>query len=644
MRAKVLALFAASALVLVPLAVPAPAEGEVTAGATYSASTRVESTPDQTLKYAITLTRSGTFSRLVLPLPAYAGKSGLSIHASNIRGAKLESVRGGFVLRAKTPYAISAGRRLWVMINGIRTPPASTAAVTITALSTANAVLARGTTPALTFTRVRPCPSGWPRDYVTAENRLAGTTAWRLASTAYDSKVAAGFVSQTSAACGDVVTLRVTSSDYQVGVSIYRMGYYGGTGSRLVWASQTAIRGFPQPPVEMVKLDSQGRQINMPTGRNWTQTFSVRIDGAFRPGVYLAKITGVTSKKGSYVPLIVRDDTAAHDRLVLDSVATWQAYNSYGGASAYTTTVRSTRVSYDRPLVQNQGTGDFLSLEYGFVYWAEKQGFDLNYAADTDLHARPYLVDKAGTIVLMPHTEYWSTAMRATVDAAVANSRNLASLGANQGYWRINPVRSILTGADREYEIFRTGDTSRYRDQPDPDPEQSLFGTMFGCQHMDGTAKPNDTWLWQGVGRGAISHLAQGEVDYVHTDFPTPAGLQVLTTIPLDTCNIAGEPRADIVAVDNETGGRVFNASTHSWVCMLYGHCPWATWAATTTAQVQIGQATMNAFSWLDAGTALSALGRAGARAPLAVFRSQRIGELRPLSGMPTLEPPLDQD
>jgi hypothetical protein len=644
MRAKVLALLVVSGLVLVSLVVVGPAEGAVTAGATYWASTRVASTPDQTLKYAITLIHGGTFSRLVLPLPVNAGKSGLSIRASNIRGAELESVKGGFVVRARAPYAMSAGTRLWVMINGVTTPPASSVAVTITALSTGNAVLARGTTRALTFTAARPCPSAWPRDYVTSENRLPGTTAWRLASTAYDSKAAAGFVSRTSARCGDVVTFRVSSSDYHVGVSIYRMGYYGGTGARLVWASQTAIRGFAQPAAQMVKLDPQGRQINMPTARNWTQTFSVRIDGAFRPGVYLAKITGVTSKKGSFVPLIVRDDVGAHDRLVLDSVATWQAYNSYGGASAYTTTVRSTRVSYDRPLLQNQGTGDFLSLEYGFVYWAEKQGFDLNYAADTDLHARPYLADRAGTIVLMPHTEYWSTAMRATVDAAVAAGRNLASLGANQGYWRINPLPSRLTGADREYEIFRAGDTSRFRDQPDPDPEQGLFGAMFGCQHMDGTGTPDDSWVWQGVDRRAIPHLAQGEVDYVHSEFPAPAGLQVLTTIPLDACNSAGEPRADIVAVDKGTGGRVFNASTHSWVCMLYGHCPWASWTPTTAAQVQIGQATMNAFSWLDAGTALSFLGLVGARAPLAVFRSQRIGQLRPLSGMPPLEPPPYQD
>src|SRR5215212_4725350 len=284
MRSKVLAVLAASGLVLVLLAVPAPAAAAVTAAAEYGASTRVESTPNSTLRYAITLTRAGTFSRLVLPLPHAAGKSGLSIHATNIRGGKLESVRGGFVLRTAAPYGMPAGTRLWVMINGIRTPPAGPAAVTVTALSTSNTVLARGATPALTFTRAQPCPSGWPRDYVAAENRLPGTTAWRLDSAAYSPGAAAGFVSQTSARCGDTVTFRVTSSDYQLAVSIYRMGYYGGAGARLVWASRTAVRGFAQPAVQRVTLDPLGRQINMPTARNWTQSFSVRLDGAFRPG------------------------------------------------------------------------------------------------------------------------------------------------------------------------------------------------------------------------------------------------------------------------------------------------------------------------------------------------------------------------
>jgi hypothetical protein len=640
MRGKVLTALAVAVLFPMSLAIAPPAVGAINPSPAYVPSTRVELTPEQTLRYAITLTGSGTFSRLVLPLPAGASKVGVSIPASNIRSARLDSVRGGFHLRAATPYRIAAGTRLWVMINGIRTPPASTPAVTIIALSTSGTVLARGVTPAVTFTAPRACPSAWPRNHVTTENNLAGTTAWRLASTAYDQKVAAGFASHTSAKCGDTVAFRVTSNDYQLAVAIYRMGYYRGAGARLVWAAATAVRAFAQPATEMVQLDAQGQTINMPTGRKWRQTFAVRIDGTFRPGVYLVKITSPTSGKGSYVPLIVRDDAGAHDKLVLNSVATWQAYNTYGGASAYTLPVRSTRVSYDRPLVKNQGTGDFLSFEYGLVYWAEKQGYDLNYAADSDLHGRAYLADRAATLVLMPHTEYWSTAMRMTTDDAVAGGMNLASFGANQAYWRINPKPSTVTGADREFEIFRTGDTSLFRVAPDPNPEQSLLGAMFGCKLMDAAATPNDTWLWEGVSRSAVPHLAQGEVDYVHDGFHQPAGLDVLTTLTFPVCNRPGELRMDIVAVESGTGGRVFNASTHSWVCMLYGHCPWSGWVPTSAAQVQMGQATMNVFSWLDSGTAAALSGSDGSR--LAAFRSQRIGTLRPLSGMPPLEPPVE--
>ena len=641
MRNKILVALAAVGLLLTSVALALPAAGAITPNPTLATSTRVESTPYQTFTYAITLTRSGRFSRLVLPLPANAVKSGISISASNITNRTLTSVTSGFVLSTKAPYAMSAGKRLWVMINGLKTPPRSSAAVTITALSTSNTVLARGTTPSLTFTAVKSCPSVWPRNYVTTENSLTGTTGWRLSST--DPTAASGFASQNSAKCGDIVNLHVTSSDYQLAVTIFRMGYYGGAGARAVWASRTAIRSFPQPAMEMVKLDSQGRTINMPTGRRWKPAFSVRIDGNFRPGDYLIKVTGVNNKKGSYIPLIVRDDAGTHDKLVVNSVATWQAYNSYGGASAYSSPVRSTRVSYDRPLLQNQGTGDFLSLEYGLVYWGEKQGIDQNYAADTDLHGKPYLLGRVNTLVLMPHTEYWSTAMRSTTDKAVAGGMNLASLGGNQMYWRINPMSSILTGADREYEIFRTGDTSRFRDAPDPHPEQSLLGAMFGCMHMNGTAQPNATWLWEGVSTTPIPHLAAGEVDYVQQDFQKPVGLQVLTTIPLDACNVPGDLRADIVAVDSGTGGRVFNASTHSWVCMLYGHCPYSGWTATSTAQIQIGQATMNVFSWLDSGTAFSAQSLSRSSDPLAVFKRQRIGTLMPLSGMPPLEPPIER-
>jgi hypothetical protein len=612
--------------------IPSPASAAVSANPAYKASLRVSSSPNQTLTYEITLTKTGTFSHLVLALPANAGTSGFQIGASNLRGGKLERVTGGFVYRTDAPYNIAAGTRLWVMVNGITVPPAGTYSVRITAYATNGTVLAAGTTAGLQFLAAKPCPTSWSNGYIATENALTGSTAWRLG--VYDNAAASAFASQTSAKCGDTVTLRINSSAIKVSVVAYRMGYYGGAGSRGVLATSNFIRGYGQPVPLMIKTDAQGREINMPTARNWSQSVSLRIDGSFTPGMYLIKVFN-ESNRGSYVPLIVRDDTGVHDKLVMHSVATWQAYNRFGGASAYTSPIQSKRVSYDRPLLQNQGTGDFLSLEYGYVYWSEKQGFDQNYIADTDLDSMPGFYDRANTMVLLSHTEYWSTAMRQTVDAGIAQGRNLASMGANQLYWRINPQASSLTGTDREFEIFRTGDTARFRDEPDPHPEQAVLGAMFGCMHMDGTGTPNNTWLWQGVAKAPIPHLAQGEVDKVIPDFPVPAGVQVLTTIPLDACNSVGEVKADIVAVVHPSGSRVFNASTHSWNCMLNGACPYG-WVPSSAAQTQLGQATMNAFSWIGEAQAADS-------SPTSFrFKPQVIGVLRPTSGMPPLEPPVE--
>ena len=597
----------------------------------YAASMPVGGLPNQTLRYEITLTRTATFSHLVLPLPANAGTSGLQIGGSSLRAGKLERVTGGFVFRTTAPYTIAAGTRVWVMINGITMPPAGTYPVRITAYDTSGAIISVGDTPGLKVNGAKPC-TAHGSDYIRNENSLAGSTAWRL--NLYDNAVAHGYASQTSAKCGDTVTLRINSSAIETNVVAYRMGYYGGSGARAISATRTPIRGYAQPALLMVTTDDQGREINMPTARNWSQTYSVKIDGSFTPGSYLFKVTDAQGN-GSYIPLTVRDDTGHHDKLLLNSVATWQAYNKFGGASAYTTPIQSKRVSYDRPLLQNQGTGDFLSLEYGFIYWAEKQGYDMNYAPDTDLHSRPYLYDNANTLVLMAHTEYWSTAMRAKVDQAVAAGKNIASFGANQLYWRINPKPSALTGTDREYEVFRTGDTVRFRDDPNPNPEQKILGAMYGCLHMVGGANPNGTWLWNGVAKTFIPNLAAGEVDKVQPGHGELPGREVLTTMTLDACkrNPPDEelPYADIVAVDHVgVGGRVFNASTHSWGCMLHGFCPWA-WSVTPTAMTQLSQATSNVFNWINAGPQVFSQESVPADKPIQ-------GVLQPKSGMPPLE------
>jgi hypothetical protein len=46
-------------------------------------------------------------------------------------------------------------------------------------------------------------------------------------------------------------------------------------------------------------------------------------------------------------------------------------------------------VSYDRPYAAEQGSGNFLGLEYPLVRWAEQHGLDVTYATDLTLQEHP---------------------------------------------------------------------------------------------------------------------------------------------------------------------------------------------------------------------------------------------------------------
>jgi len=68
---------------------------------------------------------------------------------------------------------------------------------------------------------------------------------------------------------------------------------------------------------------------------------------------------------------------------------------------------------------------------------------------------------------------------------------------------------------------------------------------------------------------------------------------------------------------------------------MLNGACPYG-WVPTSSAQTQIGQATMNVFSWIGEAD------DANRSATSFKYRRQVVGVLDPLSGMPPLEPPVE--
>ena len=86
-----------------------------------------------------------------------------------------------------------------------------------------------------------------------AENEKAGTTDWQLTYVKFDAKakyrqsLIEGFCSHTSIAAGDTLGFHVsTDPASSFTIDVYRLGYYGGAGGRLV-ESLGPFDGKPQP-------------------------------------------------------------------------------------------------------------------------------------------------------------------------------------------------------------------------------------------------------------------------------------------------------------------------------------------------------------------------------------------------------------
>ena len=138
------------------------------------------------------------------------------------------------------------------------------------------------------------------------------------------------YASQTSIRAGE--TLNVHVSTYPVNkyaVRIYRMGYYGGAGARLM-RSIGPLQGTTEPTPQ----DGNRSLVEC----NWKVGFSLEIPRDWVSGVYLGKLSTLPAPNGQYLDLemtsesyfifIVRDDRRA-DLLFQASDMTWLSYNRW---------------------------------------------------------------------------------------------------------------------------------------------------------------------------------------------------------------------------------------------------------------------------------------------------------------------------
>ncbi len=289
------------------------------------------------------------------------------------------------------------------------------------------------------------CPSENP---VVQENNCSGSGSdgWRLVD--YDPDVA-GFATKSSVNLGESVTLKLgrasTADASSVRVDVYRMGYYGNTGGRLITAASSTS-------VAVNNLFAGCSATNSTTGlkscAGWAGSYTIPGSAIPASGVYTVKLTTPGGLENT-ITFVVRDDSRVPkaEMLFVVPTATYEAYNDWGGKSLYfdtggggntiAGTPRAVKVSFDRPLSDPRQGNRFIGPDFYLLQWLEKQGYDVAYTEDVAVHQTPAQLLGHGVDVISGHSEYWSMEQMKGFLAARDAGIDIASLSGNTAYWKV---------------------------------------------------------------------------------------------------------------------------------------------------------------------------------------------------------------
>ena len=461
------------------------------------------------------------------------------------------------------------------------------------------------------------------------ENAKPGALDWQLTRVRLDgnnfrSAWIEGYCSKQSVLAGETLDIMVsTDPPAQFKIEVFRTGYYGGRGARLM-TTRGPFQGSPQPipPAGDKRLHEC----------SWTPTTSLPIPTDWPSGVYLGRLTTLPDAADqpywqSYVIFIVRDTRRA-DVLFQCSDNTWQAYNRWpANDSLYTDPrgahARDVAVSFDRPYGRQAqytgivndplsvGSGEFLSFEQPLAYFLEEHGYDVTYCSNSDCLDAPQIT-RCKVFLSVGHDEYWDLpqyhATKAAIEAGVnvlwlsGNSVFAVSAFSNSADGRPNRIitRTGHFGGLTD-EDFKAAEGVVTKDWRRVGPDESLIIGARTIIPFNGggdweCVKP-DHWIFAGTGMKQ-GDAVPGLVGWEHHG--SPAKLPELEVVAEGTVWAGGVTPAHWTATifPGPKGNFVFNAATIFWaqdLSMPPGHTlPWSHWSRPHGPDARVQQMTHN--------------------------------------------------
>jgi hypothetical protein len=409
--------------------------------------------------------------------------------------------------------------------------------------------------------------------------------------------VVEGYPDRLSYLPGEEVAFHCSARCNRFSAEIARIG-----GRREVVWRREGIPGVEQPTPNHAYAEGCG----------WPVTFVLRIPTDWRSGYYEVAlqaegVEGITALSHAFFVLRSAQPGRTTPIILVLSSNTYNAYNKWGGACLYT---GAHTLSFNRPIERGfltrpdapfdgrvasveaepdpfhrrllayqaehqytlwTGSAGWHNWERRFVRWAEQSGYSIDMAINADLEFHPELLTGYRLMVSVGHDEYWSWAMRDTVDDFVAHGGNVAFFSGNTIYWQVRFAdegrkmvcykaaaheKDPVMGADQQHLL-----TSIWSDPLIGRPENSTSGLSFcrggyvrmgqGAPRSSGayTIYRPDHWVFADTGLrygdllGLGSYVVAYEVDGceftlvnglpvpTHAD-GTPAGFTILGISP----------------------------------------------------------------------------------------------------------------
>ena len=407
-----------------------------------------------------------------------------------------------------------------------------------------------------------------------------------------------GYTDQPSYAPGDTIAVKVSAQSSPVKWTLYRTGWYDGAGARAIRSGLVGATQQTLPP---------SSTWDVPCEPQWATTFTIAVTPDFVTGVYALKLT--RGSLSSFVVFVVRDDSRKAELTFQRSDFTDAMYNNWDGAGNHSSyyAYHPQWISLDRVVISPASwfypySGGYFNYEYSMVRFLEREGYDVTYLSNLDVHQNPHALERAPAFLSVGHDEYWSPEMRDQIEGA----RNR---GVHLGVFSSDTCDGVLRFRPGDPHAFSTNTTDATADNPlrnewiakpvdltappDQNPGDTLLGTHYGgwCAqpHPDCLGDPftklteTDALRLLATTHPSLRALSpdtasipaiigyEYEVPYTGMT-PLPFPLVTIGDVPSIPSSVIFDHGVPVtVAYQHPSGARVFNAGSMHWTHGLDG-------------------------------------------------------------------------